>query len=169
MEVSGQLHALPPYPHGKSPCYIFHRSLSVPQSRSGRGGEKFPSPRRESNPRTSKKSPLLIHIFGHFHSNVFITILHYSSTRLVLANDIVPSILRKIPYRVLVSLNVLQTSAHTHNSLILSVAISYGTDFSAATGNTEKLPRDRTRYYKIQKFCDKFPFEFCFLLFILWL
>jgi hypothetical protein len=46
MKVSGQLHAWPLYPQGKSPWYPLDRRLGWPQSRSGRGGEekKFTAP-----------------------------------------------------------------------------------------------------------------------------
>jgi hypothetical protein len=40
LEVSGQLHALAALPQGKNPCYPLDRRLSVPQRRSGRGGEE---------------------------------------------------------------------------------------------------------------------------------
>jgi len=40
MEVSGQLHALPLYPQGKSPWYPLDRRLGGPQSCSGQGGEE---------------------------------------------------------------------------------------------------------------------------------
>jgi hypothetical protein len=54
MEVSGQLHARPLYPQGKSPWYLLDRRLDGPQSRSGRGGEEKNSQlRRESNPSTA--------------------------------------------------------------------------------------------------------------------
>jgi hypothetical protein len=58
MEVSGQLHARPLYPQGKSPWYPLDRRLGGPQSRSESGGEKKNShPRRESNPRTPIVQP----------------------------------------------------------------------------------------------------------------
>jgi hypothetical protein len=42
------------YPQEKSPWYPLDRRLGGPQNPSERGGEeKIPSPRRESNPRTS--------------------------------------------------------------------------------------------------------------------
>jgi len=38
--VSGQLHALPLYPQGKSPWYPLDRRLDGPQNHSGCGGEE---------------------------------------------------------------------------------------------------------------------------------
>jgi hypothetical protein len=59
MQVSGQLHARPLYPQGKSTWYQLDRRLGGPQSRSGRGGEeKILSPRRESNPRIPTVQPV---------------------------------------------------------------------------------------------------------------
>jgi hypothetical protein len=40
------------YPQGKSPWFTLDRRLGGPQSRSGRGDEKIPRSRRDSNPRT---------------------------------------------------------------------------------------------------------------------
>jgi hypothetical protein len=40
MEVSGQLHASPTLPQGKSPWFPLDRKMGGPQSRSGRGGEE---------------------------------------------------------------------------------------------------------------------------------
>jgi hypothetical protein len=59
MEVSGQLHARPLYPQGKSPWYPLDRTRGGPQSHSGRGGEeKNSQPRRNSNPRTPTVQPV---------------------------------------------------------------------------------------------------------------
>jgi hypothetical protein len=43
MEVSGKLHAPASLPQGRSPWYPLNRRVGGLQSRSGRGGEKFPA------------------------------------------------------------------------------------------------------------------------------
>jgi hypothetical protein len=54
--VSGELHARPLYPQGKSPWYPLGRKLDGPQSRSGRGGEeKNTQPPLGIEPRSSDR------------------------------------------------------------------------------------------------------------------
>jgi hypothetical protein len=57
MEVSGQLHAPPLYPRGKSLRYLLDRRLGGPQSRSGRGGEE-----KNSQPLSGIEPPIIQHV-----------------------------------------------------------------------------------------------------------
>jgi hypothetical protein len=54
MEVSGQLHARPLYPQGKSPWYPLDRRMGGPQRRSGRGGEQ-----KNSQPLPGLEPPII--------------------------------------------------------------------------------------------------------------
>jgi hypothetical protein len=54
MEVYGQFHARPLYPHGKKPWYPFDRRLGGSQSRSGRGGEE-----KNSQPQPGLEPPII--------------------------------------------------------------------------------------------------------------
>jgi hypothetical protein len=54
MEVSGQLHALPLYPQGKSPWYSLDRRLGGPQSQSGHGGKE-----KNSQPLPGLEPPII--------------------------------------------------------------------------------------------------------------
>jgi hypothetical protein len=64
MEVSGWLHAPASLSQGSSSWYQLERSLSGPQSRSGRGGEEKtsqPLPGLEPPPEHHVRSPALYH------------------------------------------------------------------------------------------------------------